>query len=56
MFDRLKEDIAVVREKDPAARSTLEILLLYNGLKAVRAHRRANWWYRHNMKFMARWI
>ena len=56
MFDRLKEDIAVVREKDTAARSTLEILLLYNGLKAGRAQRRANWWYRHNMKFMARWI
>ncbi|MBQ7037798.1 MAG: serine O-acetyltransferase [Clostridia bacterium] len=56
MFERLKEDIAVVREKDPAARSTLEILLLYNGLKAVRAHRRANWCYRHGFKFWARFI
>ena len=36
MFDRLKEDIATVRERDPAARSALEILFLYNGLKAVR--------------------
>lgn len=56
MFKRLREDIAVVREKDPAARSTLEILLLYNGLKAVRAHRRANWCYRHGFKFWARFI
>lgn len=56
MFDRLREDVAVVREKDPAARSTLEILLLYNGLKAVRAHRRANWLYRHNFKFLARMV
>ena len=56
MFDRLKEDIATVRERDPAARSALEILFLYNGLKAVRSHRRANWCYRHNLKFLARWI
>ncbi len=56
MFERLKEDIAVVREKDPAARSSIEILLLYNGLKAVRAHRRANWCYRHGLKFWARLI
>lgn len=56
MFDRIKEDIATVRERDPAARSALEILFLYNGLKAVRSHRRANWCYRHNLKFLARWI
>lgn len=56
MFERIKEDIAAVRERDPAARSALEILLLYPGLKAVRMHRRANWFYRHDMKFIARWI
>lgn len=56
MFRSLKQDIAAVRERDPAARSALEILLLYPGLKAVRMHRRANWFYRHNMKFIARWI
>lgn len=56
MFDRIKEDIATVRERDPAARSALEILFLYSGLKAVRSHRRANWCYRHNLKFLARWI
>lgn len=56
MFDRLKEDIQTVQERDPAAKSVLEILFLYPGLKAIRMHRRANWFYRHNMKFTARYI
>lgn len=56
MFDKLKEDILTVKERDPAASSALEILFLYPGLKAIRMHRRANWFYRHNMKFVARWI
>ncbi|HIS05080.1 MAG TPA: serine O-acetyltransferase [Candidatus Fimenecus stercoravium] len=56
MFERLKEDIAAVKERDPAATSTLQILLLYPGLKAVRMHRRANWLWRHDHKFLARWL
>ena len=56
MFDRFREDIAVIRDKDPAARSALEIVLLYSGFKAVRSYRKANWCYRHGMKFLARWI
>ena len=56
MFDRIKEDIAVIRDRDPAARSSVEVMLLYNGFKAVRSHRKANWCYRHNLKFLARWI
>ena len=56
MFRQLKEDIACVRERDPAARSVLEVLLLYPGLKAIRMHRRANWCYRHRLFFLARWI
>ncbi len=54
MFNRLKEDIATVRERDPAARSTLEILLLYPGLKAIRMHRRAHWYYNHRLFLLAR--
>ncbi|MBQ3132918.1 MAG: serine O-acetyltransferase [Clostridia bacterium] len=54
MFRQLKADIAVVRERDAAARSNVEILLLYNGLKAIRAHRRAHWLYRHKWYFWAR--
>ncbi len=56
MFERFREDIAVIRDKDPAARSTMEIVLLYNGFKAVRSYRKANWCYRHGMKFLARAI
>lgn len=56
MFQKLKEDLDAVMERDPAARSRLEVYFLYSGFKAVRAHRRANWFYRHNMKFLARWI
>ena len=56
MFRQLKEDIACVKSRDPAARSAFEIFLLYPGLKAIRLHRLANWFYRHNMFFMARWI
>ncbi len=55
-FSQLKEDIACVKERDPAATSALEILLLYPGLKAVRAHRKAHWFYKHNMHFFARYI
>ena len=56
MFNRLKEDISCVKERDPAATSTLEIMLLYPGFKAVRSHRKANWLYRHNMHFLARFV
>ena len=55
-FKKAKEDIKAVKERDPAARSSLEIYLLYPGVRAVRMHRRANWCYRHNLKFFARWI
>ena len=55
-FTQLKEDIACVKERDPAATSVLEILLLYPGLKAIRAHRRAHWFYEHDMHLIARYI
>lgn len=55
-FKLLKEDIKCVKDRDPAATSALEILLLYPGLKAVRAHRKAHWFYKHNMPFAARFI
>lgn len=56
MFDRMREDIRAIRERDPAANSAIEVMLLYNGYKALRSHRRANWFYRHGMPFLARWI
>ncbi len=56
MFERMKEDIRVVKDRDPAARSSLEIMLLYPGYKAIRMHRRANFFFRHKMYFIARYI
>lgn len=56
MFDRLKEDLQCVRDRDPAARSNLEIMLLYPGYKAVRAYRRAHWFHNRKMYFLARAI
>ncbi len=56
MFDELKEMIAAYKARDPAARTSMEVLLLYPGLKAVCSHRRAHWCYEHNLKFLARMI
>ena len=56
MFNRLKSDLDAFMERDPAARSRFEVYFLYAGFKAVRSYRKANWFYRHNMKFIARWI
>jgi serine O-acetyltransferase len=56
MFERLREDVQSGRDRDPAARSFLEILLLYPGLRAIRMHRKAYWCYHHKLFFLARWI
>ena len=56
MFDNLKYEIQVVKDNDPAARSSAEIFFLYNGFKAVRAYRRAHKLYLKKHYFLARWI
>lgn len=56
MFDNLRYDIKLIKERDPAARSAAEIYFLYSGLHAVRKYRVAHWFYKHNMMFIARWI
>ena len=56
MFNELRETIAAYKARDPAARSGIEILLLYPGVKAVRSYRKAHWCYEHNLKFLARLI
>jgi serine O-acetyltransferase len=56
MFDRLKEDIHCVFERDPAARSTLEILIAYPGVHAVLLHRLSHWLWRHRRRLIARWL
>ena len=56
MFQDLKETINAYKARDPAARSSLEILLLYPGLKALRSYRKAHWLHEHGFKFLARLI
>ena len=56
MLDRLRADIRAVKERDPAARNSLEVLLLYSGLHAIMLHRPAYWLYQHKRFFLARWI
>ena len=50
------EDIRAYKRNDPAARSALEILLLYNGLHATIDYRIAHWLHRHGCRFLARAI
>ncbi|MFA7666003.1 MAG: serine O-acetyltransferase [Burkholderiaceae bacterium] len=56
MFERLREDIANIVEKDPAARSTLEVLLCYPGLHAVLLHRVAHYLWGAGLRVPARWV
>ena len=54
MFQRIREDIRSVFDRDPAARSTLEVLLTYPGLHAVWLHRVSHRLYGWRLKFLAR--
>ncbi len=56
LFKRLKEDIKAFMDRDPAAKSGFEIFFLYPGFKAIRMHRRAHFYYKHNMMFLARFV
>ncbi|HSF79668.1 MAG TPA: serine O-acetyltransferase [Anaerolineales bacterium] len=56
MLARLRQDIQSVYDRDPAARSTLEILLSYPGLHAIWGHRLAHWFWGRNLKLLARWF
>ena len=52
----LGETLRAYQKNDPAARSKLEIFLLYNGLHATLYYRAAHWLYRRHCKFLARWL
>ncbi len=54
MFDHLKNDIAVALEKDPAAKSKLEVLLTYSGVKALAYYRVAHALHKRNFHLLAR--
>ena len=55
LFSYIREDIKSVFDRDPAARSVLELLLAYPGLQAVWAHRTEHWLWTHGFKLLARW-
>lgn len=56
MFEGIRQDIRAVKERDPAARNSIEVLLLYSGVHAILLHRPAHWLHRHKMYFTARFI
>ena len=56
MFDEFRESVKSFMEHDPAAKSPFEIVFLYPGFKALRSHRKAHWFFKHNMPFIARFI
>jgi serine O-acetyltransferase len=56
MFTRLREDIATIRERDPAARSAWEVLTCYPGLHALMFHRFAHVCWRAKRRWLARFV
>lgn len=55
MFSRMREDIASVFDRDPAARSTWEVLTCYPGFHALQVHKLSNFFWRLGLRWLARW-
>ena len=56
MLSRLRSDIQCILDRDPAARSTWEVITCYPGLHALILHRRAHWCWHHGLKWLGRFI
>ncbi|MBK5094558.1 MAG: serine O-acetyltransferase [Deltaproteobacteria bacterium] len=56
MFQRIRNDIRVIFERDPAAQSVLEIFLCYPGFHAVQFHHATHWLWNHGLKLPARFL
>ena len=56
LLSHIREDVATVLDRDPAARSRLEVYLCYSGLHAVWFHRINHWLWNHNFFLLARWL
>ena len=56
MFARLRSDIQCILDRDPAARSTWEVITCYPGLHAIWLHRPAHWCWTHGLKWLGRFI
>jgi len=55
-FKRTRDDIAWIRQNDPAAKSLLEVVLCYSGLHALWFYRVDHWLWTHGMRLLARWL
>ncbi|MBC5767195.1 serine O-acetyltransferase [Ramlibacter albus] len=56
MFSRLRSDIQCILDRDPAARSTWEVLTCYPGLHAIMLHRVSHWCWTHGLKWLGRFV
>jgi serine O-acetyltransferase len=56
MFTRLRSDIQCILDRDPAARSTWEVITCYPGLHAIWLHRPAHWCWNQGLKWLGRFI
>ncbi len=56
MLARLRSDVQCILERDPAARSTWEVITCYPGLHAIWLHRPAHWCWTHGLKWLGRFI
>lgn len=56
MFERLREDVRCVFDRDPAARNTFEVLTSYPGVHALLVHRMNHWLWRHGLRWLARFL
>jgi serine O-acetyltransferase len=54
MFRKLRSDIACILERDPAARTTWEIITCYPGLHAIYIHKLARWFWLHRLRWLGR--
>ena len=56
MFKQLRDDIACILERDPAARTRWEVLTCYPGLHALYLHKLARWFWLHGLRWLGRFI
>ena len=54
MLATFRRDVRAAKDRDPAARSTLEVICTYPGLHALWAHRVDHWLWRHGLRLPAR--
>ncbi|MCK5889949.1 MAG: serine O-acetyltransferase, partial [Methylococcales bacterium] len=56
LLDRIKEEIACVFDRDPAAQSVFEVITTYPGVHAITIHRVAHWCWSKQLRWLGRFI